>query len=152
MFDLERELAAIRDALHAARIDYALCGGMAVALHGFPRATVDIDLLIRRSDEEEVYGAVGPLGYTVKAKPKTFDPANTEIRRVSKIDPGDGEVLMLDLLLFTAANEAVWDTRQRFQWNGNDLWVVSRQGLVALKRSRSSAIDLADIERLSQEP
>ena len=34
-------------ALERAKVPYALCGGLAVALHGFPRATKDIDLLSR---------------------------------------------------------------------------------------------------------
>jgi ABC-type metal ion transport system substrate-binding protein len=38
------------------------------------------------------------------------------------------------------------------QWNGRELWVVSPQGLIALKKSRSSAIDMADIEKLQQIP
>ena len=32
-----------------AGVDYALCGGLAVAAHGAPRATRDIDLLGRLS-------------------------------------------------------------------------------------------------------
>ena len=36
--------------LNSYHIPYALCGGMAVVLHGYPRLTRDIDLLIRPSD------------------------------------------------------------------------------------------------------
>ena len=150
MYDLEAELDAVRVALDRSQIAYALCGGLAVGVHGFPRATVDIDLLVPRDEEERVYEAVAPLGYTVKAKEMHFDGGATEIRRVSKIDPADGEVLMLDLLLVTPALQVVWDTRERFLWKGRELWVVSPDGLIALKQRRSSATDLADIENLTQ--
>jgi hypothetical protein len=146
MLDLERELDSVRNALVAHGIEYALCGGLAVGIHGFPRATVDIDLLIRRESEEQVYAAVEPLGFTIRARPMNF--GSTEIRHVSKIDRSDGEVLMLDLLLVTPPFEHVWESRERKEWLGQELYVVSREGLIALKEGRSSQLDLADIERL----
>ena len=145
MLDLERELDAVRNALMERQIEYALCGGLAVGVHGFPRATVDIDLLIPARSEEAVYEAVAPLGFTYKANPMEF--GDTSIRRVSKIDE-DGEVLMLDLLLVTPRFEPVWESRERHEWLGRELVVVSKQGLIALKRGRSSKLDLADIEKL----
>ena len=43
--DVERELDSVRNALVARGIEYALCGGLAVAVHGFVRATKDIDIV-----------------------------------------------------------------------------------------------------------
>lgn len=145
MLDLERELDAVRNALNERGIEYALCGGLAVGVHGFPRATVDIDLLIRPESEEAVYDAVASLGFSYKANPMNFGAIS--IRRVSKIDD-DGEVLMLDLLLVTPSFEPVWESREQHDWLGRRLPVVSKQGLIALKRGRSSKLDLADIEKL----
>jgi hypothetical protein len=152
MFDLEHELDDVRTTLNAQGIDYALCGGLAVGVYGFVRATIDIDLLIQPEDEVRVYDAVAALGYAIKAHPMNFDGGATRIRRISKIDPRDGEVLMLDLLLVTTQYQHVWDTRRQLQWNGRALSVVSPQGLIALKKSRSSPIDLADIEKLQGVP
>ncbi|HEY2829170.1 MAG TPA: hypothetical protein VGJ88_03575 [Thermoanaerobaculia bacterium] len=152
MFDLEHELDAVRTTLATEGVAYALCGGLAVGVYGFVRATVDIDLLIQADDEVRVYEAVARLGYAIKAHPMNFDGGATRIRRISKVDPNDGEVLMLDLLLVTPQYQHVWDTRRRLQWNARELWVVSPQGLIDLKKSRSSPIDLADIEKLQGVP
>ena len=46
MIDLAEEFEAVISALAEHGIEYAVCGGLAMAIHGFPRATVDIDLLI----------------------------------------------------------------------------------------------------------
>ncbi len=151
MLDLQEELDSVLAALRSSNIEYAVCGGIAVAIHGYPRATIDIDLLIRPEDEERVYAAVEPLGFTFKARPMHFDGGATEIRRVSKIDRTDGETLMLDLLLVTPAYEDVWQDRQTVQWRDRPIVVVSRQGLIRLKSGRGSHIDLADIERLQSE-
>jgi hypothetical protein len=121
-----------------------------MAVHGKPRATIDIDLLIKPDDEERVYAAVEPLGFRFKAKPMHFAGGTMEIRRVTKID-SDGESLMLDLLLVTPTFRGVWESRQTVAWREHLVSVVSREGLIALKSSRSSKQDLADIERLESE-
>jgi hypothetical protein len=148
VFDLEEELAAIVDALNAAQLPYALCGGLAMAVHGAPRATVDIDLLVREEQLSGIHETVEPLGFVIHARPMTFSSGNVRIDRVSKIDPRDGETLMLDLLLVTPAVEDVWALRETRAWRGATLQVVSREGLIRLKQFRSSTQDRADIERL----
>lgn len=151
MFDLEDELARLRDRLHDSAIEYALCGGLAVGIHGYPRATVDIDILILPADEPRVEAAARELGYAFKAAPMSFAGGSTEIRRITKIDAADGETLMLDMLLVTPPIEPVWHTRERVQWRGRELTVVSAPGLITLKTFRSSKQDLADIARLRGE-
>jgi hypothetical protein len=44
------ELFAIASALAAAKIRYAVCGGIAVTIHGSVRTTKDIDLLVDRAE------------------------------------------------------------------------------------------------------
>ena len=151
MFDLEQELDKLRTELDARLIEYALCGGMAMAVHGAPRATIDIDLLIGGDDQERIEIAAAPLGYKIKAKPMSFSGGAIEIRRISKIDPVDGEVLMLDLLLVTPAVASAWETREMRLWGGRPLGVVSKEGLVMLKMFRSSDQDRADIARLREQ-
>ena len=46
MLDLYEEFRAVVTALEDRDIDYAVCGGLAVAVYTEPRATVDIDLLV----------------------------------------------------------------------------------------------------------
>ncbi len=47
-FDPYAELLALARALDAAGLEYALCGGLALAVYGAPRATRDIDLFDQR--------------------------------------------------------------------------------------------------------
>src|SRR5207253_10919779 len=119
-------------------------------VHGLPRATVDIDLLILAESLEETKRLARGLGYTIQAFPMTFSRGAVEIRRVSKIDPETGIVLSLDMLLVTPEIVDVWQSRTELTWESGSLWVVSRRGLMALKSLRSSSQDLADIERLKE--
>ncbi len=60
--------------------------------------------------------------------------------------------MILDLLLVdSAALESVWQTRQSFEWEGRKVWIVSREGLISLKRLRGSPQDLVDIEKLKEQ-
>ena len=150
MFDLYEEFNSIVAALEEHGIDYAVCGGLAMAVHGLPRATVDIDLLILSESLEEVRGLARTLGYTIEAFPMTFSRGAIEIRRLSKIDQDTGIVLSLDMLLVTPEIVEIWQSRTEVAWEAGSLWVVSRRGLMALKSLRSNAQDLADIERLKE--
>ena len=150
MFDLYEEFNSIVAALEEHGIDYAVCGGLAMAVHGLPRATVDIDLLILSESLEEVRGLARTLGYTIEAFPMTFSRGAVEIRRLSKIDRDTGIVLSLDMLLVTPEIVEIWQSRTEVAWEAGSLWVVSRRGLMALKSLRSNAQDLADIERLKE--
>ena len=151
MFDITDELRALVAALEKQEIDYALCGGMAMAVHGRLRATIDIDLLILAGSQDDVLAVAKSLGYNVRGKDLSFADGAIEIRRVSKIDPDDGELLSLDLLLVTPEINEMWESRVEAEWEGGKLSVVSASGLIAMKQLRGSGQDLADIEALRGE-
>jgi hypothetical protein len=151
MIDITDELRRVVTALDEQRVDYALCGGMAMGVHGSLRTTIDIDLLILSESLDNVFATAKSLGFNIRGKDMTFSNGAVEIRRVSKIDPEDGDLLSLDLLLVTPDIRAVWESRLQAEWEGRKLWVVSVDGLIALKSLRGSAQDLADIEALTNE-
>jgi hypothetical protein len=150
MLNLYEEFKLLVAKLSEQNIDYALCGGLAMAIYGVPRATVDIDLLILTESLEKVITLAKQLGYTFEAKPMTFARGDIEIRRISKVDPDSGDVLILDLLLVTPAITSAWDSKIEVEWESGKLRVVSREGLIMLKTLRSSGQDLDDIKRLKE--
>ena len=152
MLNLFEELTAIVAALDANGIEYALCGGLAMAVHAFPRATVDIDLLIQTKDLDQVKTIAHGLDFRFEAGPMTFHGGDVEIRRVSKIDPVLKDSLVLDLLLVTPAVQAAWTSRQAVAWQNGTLWVVYREpaGRRAMKVDMSSEAVTARLIRTSQ--
>ncbi len=132
-------------------IAYALCGGMAMGVHGFARTTIDIDLLVLSESVEAAIAIARDLGYTIRGKDLSFKDGAIEIRRVSQIDPESGDLLPLDFLLVTPELREIWDSRTEAEWEGGRLSVVTRNGLIKLKRWRNSGQDLADIEALEDE-
>jgi hypothetical protein len=145
VFDIEAELEAIAGALEIRQIDYAVCGGVAVAIHGHPRATTHIDLVVAPESLDAVLETVSALGYDLAAAPMRF-ASGIEVRRVSRLQAG--EAFTLDLMPVTDVLRPAWDSRERVTWRGRKLGVVSRDGLVLMKRLAGRAQDLADLEAL----
>lgn len=150
MLDLFDEFVELVGALEAARLPYAVCGGLAMAIHGLPRATVDVDMLVPMDTAGQILEVGRRLGYTIPAEPMSFAGGAVEIRRVTKIDASSGDILSLDLLLVTPVLLDVWAGRTKIGWERGEVWVVSRQGLVALKRLRGSGQDQDDIKHLQE--
>jgi hypothetical protein len=149
--DLIAELEAVLDGLAGADVAYALCGGLALAIHGHPRATMDIDLLIEPAQAAPALAVVRPLGFDIPARPMTFGlqtPAPRQVQRVSKLDPASGALLSLDLLIVGPTLVDAWRTRTTAVWRGRAVSIVSRDGLIAMKRIAARPQDLADVAML----
>ena len=151
MFDLYEELLKVISAFETNEIDSALCGGLAMAVYDHPRATIDIDILVPSEAFESIPAIAKELGYTIRGLDMSFASGAIEVRRVSKIHPTTGHVLSLDLLLVTPAIRDVWDSRVEAEIESAKLSVVSRRGLITLKKLRSSGRDLDDIAELSKD-
>lgn len=150
MADLLTELAQLTNALEEAEIEYAVCGGLALTILGFPRATFDIDILIRDETLERSFKIAKGFGYDIHGLDMSFKETAVEIRRVSKIDD-EGEVLSLDYLLVTPHVEDVWLDRVTVEWQGNPMSIVSKRGLIKMKELSGRPKDLIDIDRLKNE-
>ena len=148
MLDLYEEFRALIAALTDHQIEYALCGGLAMAVHGTPRATVDIDLVIRAESLATVSFLAHELGYALEAAPLHFGDGAVEIRRLVKTDSETEDFLPLDLLLVTPALQRVWESRSTVSWEGGQLLVISREGMIAMKSLRNNGQDRDDIARL----
>jgi hypothetical protein len=150
MLSLEEELRRIIDALDARDIQYAIAGGVAVSIYTTPRATEDIDLLIAAADLDRALPVLGALGFQGGGPPMAVAQGRLRIQRLTKIAGSD--LLPLDLLLADSPQlEEVLRARQQLDWGGKRLWIVSIEGLRALKRLRASPQDLADLEALGPE-
>jgi hypothetical protein len=149
MLDIVDELRILAAKLDEQGIEYALCGGMAMGVHGHLRTTIDIDMLVLPQSLPQVLEVAGSLGYNIRGLDMDFRAV--EIRRVSKIDPDSHDLLSLDFLLVNPEIQSVWDSRIQADWEHGILSVVSRQGLAQLKALRNSDQDALDIKILNAE-
>ena len=147
--DLYEELVGLIDSLRKAGLDYALCGGIAVAFYGYTRFTKDIDILIRPEDLDKILKTIKDRGFSIKGGLIPFDwgnPYQREIYRISKVE--GQELLTLDLILVNKIHQDVWDQREAFEWKNRLVQVVSPEGLIKMKRMAGRDQDLLDLNAL----
>lgn len=122
-----------------------------MTIHGCPRATMDIDVMVLADDLGEAWRIAEDLGYNVEGLPLHFHDGAIEIRRISKVDTETKVVFTIDFLLVTEATQRIWQDREEVDWEQGAISTVSREGLIQLKRLSGRLQDLADIERLENE-
>ncbi|NOZ78394.1 MAG: nucleotidyltransferase family protein [Acidobacteria bacterium] len=148
--DLIAALQAVLDALNEHGLEYALCGGLAMAVYGRVRATEDIDIVVPSEQIADALEALRKIGYSIVAHPMRFPEAGITIRRISRPDPDTGELTTVDLLMLAQPLAHVLEQRTKLSWEGGDVWVLSPSGLATLKALRSSGVDRDDIAWLEK--
>lgn len=132
--------------LNRAGVDYIMVGGWAVNLHGYVRATIDLDIWILADQENarKVYAALGEFGAPLgEVKPEDFTQDGTIFQigvapcRIDVINKIDG------VKYAEASPRAVQKTIE-----GVPVRIISREDLIANKRASGRTKDLADAEIL----
>jgi len=148
---LLEEFTELVAALNRHELRYAVCGGWAMTIHGYPRATMDIDVMVTPEDFSEAWQIVTELGYNVEGLPLKLHGGAIDIKRISKVDTETKALFTIDFLLVTDATQQIWQDREMVEWEHGVISTVSRQGLIRLKEISGRTQDLADIERLTNE-
>ena len=138
-----REFVAL---LNSRKIKYLLVGGYAVAYHGLPRYTEDIDFLIETSPENAslVATAINDFGFAnLGLKPDDFlAPEN-----VIQLGRAPNRIDLLTSVTAVSFEEA-WKTKVQTELDGLPVWVISKELLVKNKLATGRRQDLADVERI----
>jgi hypothetical protein len=134
-------------ALNNSKVEYVIVGSFALAFHGYPRATGDIDLWIR------------PNPLNAKALKKALNDFGFGELDISKEDLMSGKIIQLgyppvriDLmtLLDGLTQEEIWETREKGKLGDHDVFYLSRAAFVKNKRALGRHKDLADLELLGE--
>ena len=150
--DVITTLDAVVDALNTANVAYALCGGLAVNLHGHVRATRDIDLLLPLVQLDPARSALRSLGFQIDAGPIPFSSGTDRERVLYRVSRIRGTQLStVDLMIVTPVLEPAWASRVCARWRSRDIWTVSLDGLARMKRLAGRPQDLADLDNLGLE-
>ncbi len=144
--NLSAVLHRVAHLLREQDVDFAVIGGLALAAHGAPRATIDLDLLVGGENSERLHEILAALGY--QSLHRTENVANYASR-----DPADGRI---DVLFVRRPRGRAILARARALpiLDRGDLRVVDASDLIGLKVQSSSndparrRTDMADIEQL----
>ncbi len=146
---MNRDFAEMLDGLSAARADFLIIGAHALAAHGRPRATGDLDIWVRqtRDNAERVWSALVEFGAPLREL-TLEDLATSGVVFQIGIEPARIDILTaVTGLLFDDA----WSHRETFEVDGRALPFLSREDLIRNKAALGRPRDLADIDDLQRE-
>jgi len=146
------------------KVRFLVCGGIALNLHGVPRMTADLDLLVAMDTETlgRFIDAVKRLGLVPRVPVSLVDLKDPEKRRLWAEEKGM-KVLSLwnpaapleeiDVFVDPPIDfEEAWRDRTDFHLGDLVVPTVSRRWLCEMKRLSGRRCDLADIEALAMLP
>jgi hypothetical protein len=145
------EFHKIVEHLQAERVDYALIGGVAVAVHTTPRFTKDIDLLIPEQEIARVTDILKREGYFASAPPWTFKDSRLTLRRFMRVHELDEMIVGVLVADDDRHRQIIANARDAEAEGTGVIRVAAKADLIWLKRRRNSKQDQADIERLENE-
>jgi hypothetical protein len=143
---VNRDFAEMLSALSEAGAEFLVVGAHALAAHGIPRATGDLDVWVKptRANAERVLAALAVFGAPLGDL--TLDDL-TKPDTVFQIGVVPCRVDILTGLSGVEFEEA-WPRRIVLDLDGTQVPVIGREDLVRNKRATGRPRDLADIERL----
>ncbi len=147
--NLLEEFIVIITHLDDSNIPYAICGGWALAIHGVPRLTRDINLLVIPGDFANVVDVATRCGFDSVVESLSLaqrDGTKCEMRRLNKFQ-GEDHVI-LDVILAQESLASIWSSQTKIEWNGRFLHVCSALGLAQMKWLSGRPQDLLDIQSL----
>ncbi len=135
--------------LNRNQVRYLVTGSWALAVHGWPRATRDVDIWVAvdRTNADRIrralaeFGAPGPIADDFFAPDKNIFWMGREPNRIELVSNIDGVEF-----------DDCFDKRKLVVWDGIELPFLGYEDYVKNKRASGRLKDLADLESLGEDP
>ena len=129
------------------QVEYVVIGGIAAVLHGVPRTTFDLDILIAATPDNarRLLAALDAAGLGTAS-------LTDEVRLLANEITIFNDWVRLDVQTSTPGlvfHEA-WARRETMAFRGQRFFVISRADLIASKRAAGRQQDLQDIRALEE--
>jgi predicted nucleotidyltransferase len=131
--------------LNSQGVRYVVIGGIAAIIHGVPRATFDLDMLIEATTDNatkllEAFEAAN-LGTALLTTPEELVSQEITIFR---------DRVRIDVQTRTPGTEfdGAWQRRETLQFNGVTIQIISLDDLIATKKAAGREVDLSDVALL----
>ncbi len=145
---LNPDFRDILSVLNEEKVDYLLVGAYALAVHGLPRATGDMDIWIHSTvdNARRVWRALSKFGAPLSDLNEA-DLLNPGVVFQIGVAPSRVDILTsIDGVEFPDA----WKDRLEVKVEGINVPVISRSHLIVNKKAVGRPQDLADIARLEE--
>ncbi len=126
-------------------VKYVVIGGIASILHGVPRATFDLDILIEATPEnaQRLLDALLDAGLGSAALTSVQHLLSNEITIFK-------DRVRVDVQTSTPGIDfsAAWRRRRTVSYQGQEFFILAKSDLIASKRAAGRTVDLEDVRLL----
>ena len=139
------QLQGVFSSLQKHKVKYVVIGGIASVLHGVPRATFDLDILI----EATPTNAENLLKALIEADLGTASLITPDGLLAHEITIFKDHV-RIDVQTRTPGIEfqQAWKNRKIVDYQGQEFYILSKKDLIASKRAAGRDVDLDDVRLL----
>jgi hypothetical protein len=143
---LQRDLREFIELLNSQKVEYIVVGGHAVAYHGHPRFTGDIDFLLRptTANGARVIAVLHAFGFSeLSLTPGDF----AKPEAIVQLGRPPNRIDLLTSITAVDFDEA-WASRVQGELDGLPVSFLGRDALIKNKQASGRAKDLADVATL----
>ena len=147
---LEKDSREFIESLNSRRVEYLIVGAHALAFHGHPRLTVDLDFLVRPTEAnvERLLEALADFGFAVDSGERaTFMRPGM----VAQLGRAPNRIDLLTSISGVTFDEA-WESSVAASLDGLPVRFLGREALLRNKRATGRSKDLADAETIEKRP
>ncbi len=146
--DLQKDLNEFLKLLLSKKVEFLVVGAHAVAFHGHPRLTGDIDFLIRLSPENA--SRMQAVCYDFGFRGEPFIASEfLKPRQTFQLGRPPNRIDILTSITGVTTDKA-WEQRVKGLLSGKEVYFISKEDLIQNKRSTGRTKDLADAEILAR--
>jgi hypothetical protein len=145
-----RDFKELFESFNANEVEYVIVGGYALAHHGTPRYTRDIDLYVNPTpaNAKRIMAALDQFGFG------NIGPKQEDFQQPGQMIQLGYPPVRVDLI--TSIAGVTWEQaaegRSRGEYGGEPVSFLGRQDLIASKRAAGRPQDLVDAEKLEGPP
>jgi hypothetical protein len=146
---IQQDYKELLELFNAHNVDYVIVGGYALAFHGAPRFTGDIDLFVKPDPKnaQRILSALTEFGMG------SLDLSQTDFTSVDNVIQLGVPPVRVDIM--TSLTGVGWDKADSGKVTGNygdiKVYFIGRDDFIANKRALGRKRDLADLEAIEQE-
>ena len=126
-------------------VKYVVIGGIASVLHGIPRATFDLDILIEATAEnvQRLLAAMAGAGFATATMTNAEDVLANEITVFN-------DRVRIDVQTRTpgVSFQDAWNRRKTITYKGQKFFILSKEDLISSKRACGRDVDMEDVRLL----
>ena len=146
---MHRDFIEFIEILNRNNVEFVIIGGIALAYHGFPRFTGDIDIWIRPSldNVKKTFNSIEEFfGTRMTTAPEDF------LRGHNMISLGEEPVkIEIHVTLDGVTEDEIWNTRTGGKFGDEDVHYIGKETFIKNKKAVGRDQDLVDIKKLARQ-